>query len=328
MLKILFIIQLLIVSGTLLLGLNDSDEFNLFQVKFNKNYPNETEYHKRISIFKLNLQKIREHNSNFMQNFTLGINQFSDLTSDEFKTNYIGKLDLSLNRYECQSYSSFANNTPTNLDWRLQNVVTPVKNQEQCGSCWAFSSTAAIESIWAITKGELINLSEQELVDCATGIKYGGHGCNGGQMDGGFKYVSTYGQCSDIEYPYTATDSVCIKCTSVAFISNCFEVKPNDQLSLKGAVAQQPVSIAIEADTNYFQSYSGGVLDSTLCGTTLDHGVLIVGYGTENGLDYWLVKNSWGVTWGLDGYVKILKTNSSDDPGICGIAMQPSFPVI
>ena len=98
--------------------------------------------------------------------------------------------------------------------------------------------------------------------------------------------------------------------------------------SLKYAVSQTPVSVAIEADTFYFQSYSGGVLDSSLCGTTLDHGVLVVGYGSENGLDYWLVKNSWGITWGLDGYVKILKTNSSNDLGICGIAMQPSFPVV
>jgi len=325
--KILFTIQLITVSGSLFLSSND-DLFQEFQQKFNKIYSNPLEYQNRFSIFSSNLQKIREHNLDIMQNFTLGINQFSDLTFDEFKTNYIGKLDSSVNRYGCQSYTSLANNTPDNLDWRSQNVVTPVKNQEQCGSCWAFSSTGAIESVWAITKGELINLSEQELVDCATGIKYGGRGCNGGQMDGAFKYVKTYGQCSNTEYPYKATDSSCVKCTEVVYISDCFDVKPNDQISLKGAVSQQPVSVAIEADTFYFQSYAGGILDSPLCGTTLDHGVLIVGYGIENGQNYWLVKNSWGVTWGIDGYVKILKTNSTNDPGICGIAMQPSFPMI
>ena len=115
---------------------------------------------------------------------------------------------------------------------------------------------------------------------------------------------------------------------SVAHISSCSDVKPNDQISLKGAVAQQPVAIAIEADTRYFQSYSTGVLTSTSCGTTLDHGVLIVGYGSENGQDYWLVKNSWGTTWGDKGYVKIARSSSTNDPGICGIAMDPSFPTV
>jgi C1A family cysteine protease len=105
-------------------------------------------------------------------------------------------------------------------------------------------------------------------------------------------------------------------------------VKPNDQISLKGAVSQQPVSIAIEADTKYFQSYSGGILTSSSCGTNLDHGVLIVGYGKENGIEYWLVKNSWGTSWGDKGYVKIARSDSTDDAGICGIAMDPSFPTV
>jgi C1A family cysteine protease len=105
-------------------------------------------------------------------------------------------------------------------------------------------------------------------------------------------------------------------------------VKPNDQISLKGAVAQQPVSIAIEADTKYFQSYSSGVLTSTSCGQNLDHGVLIVGYGTENGIKYWLVKNSWSTSWGDQGYVKIARSESTNDAGICGIAMQTSFPSV
>jgi C1A family cysteine protease len=105
-------------------------------------------------------------------------------------------------------------------------------------------------------------------------------------------------------------------------------VKANDQVSLKGAVALQPVSVAIEADTRYFQSYSGGVLTSTSCGTNLDHGVLIVGYGKENGIDYWLVKNSWSSSWGDEGYVKIERSDSTNDIGICGIAAQPSFPIV
>jgi cathepsin L len=151
-------------------------------------------------------------------------------------------------------------------------------------------------------------------------------------MEGAFKFIIENGQCSLSSYPYTSgttkTGGSCQKCSAVAHITSCSDVKPNDQISLKAAVAQQPVAVAIEADTRYFQSYSSGVLTSTSCGTTLDHGVLIVGYGTENGIDYYLVKNSWGTTWGDKGYVKIARSSSTNDPGICGIAMDPSFPSV
>ena len=151
-------------------------------------------------------------------------------------------------------------------------------------------------------------------------------------MDGAFKYVIEHGQCALSSYPYTSgtgeSGSCKTSCSSVAHLSKCSDVKPNDQISLKGAVAQQPVSIAIEADTKYFQSYSIGILTSTSCGTNLDHGVLIVGYGEENGIKYWLVKNSWSNTWGDNGYVKIARSDSTNDAGICGIGMQPSFPSV
>jgi C1A family cysteine protease len=151
-------------------------------------------------------------------------------------------------------------------------------------------------------------------------------------MEGAFKYVVEHGQCALSSYPYTSgvskTGGSCQKCDSVVKITSCSDVKPNDQISLKAAVLQQPVAIAIEADTRYFQSYSSGVLTSTSCGTTLDHGVLIVGYGEENGQKYWLVKNSWGTTWGDAGYVKIARSDSTNDSGICGIAMDPSFPSV
>jgi C1A family cysteine protease len=147
-------------------------------------------------------------------------------------------------------------------------------------------------------------------------------------MEGAFKYIIEHGQCALSAYPYTAKDGTCEKCTAVAHLSSCSDVVPNDQVSLKGAVAQQPVAIAIEADTKYFQSYSGGILTSSSCGTSLDHGVLIVGYGEDSGQKFWLVKNSWGTTWGDKGYVKIARSESTNDPGICGIAMDPSFPSV
>ncbi len=320
-----------------LLEYNDWKEFTSWQEKFNKAYASDEDMDTRFQVFRSNLRAIIEHNAIINQNFTLGLNQFSDLTPEEFKTFYVSgfkSMDAAtvstiVGSYGCKSYTSSASTAPASVDWRLKNAVTSVKDQGQCGSCWTFSSTGAAEGAWAIAKGQLIDLSEQQLVDCATGISYGSHGCNGGQMEGADKYLIEHGQCSLASYPYTSgttmKEGTCKTCTSVAHFTSCSDVKPNDQISLKGAVAMQPVSVAIEADTRYFQSYSGGILDASTCGTTLDHGVLVVGYGVDNGKKYWNVKNSWSATWGEKGYVRILRSDSTNDAGICGIAMDPSF---
>ena len=304
-------------------------EFTKFQERFNKRYISLEELEERFAIFRKNFIGILAHNSDFRQNFTMGINQFTDLTPQEFK-DYInmGSVKAEVGLYGCKSFSSGSTGLPSTIDWRTKGAVTSVKDQGQCGSCWTFSATGAIEGAWAITKSQLVDLSEQELVDCATGLAYGSHGCSGGQMDGAFKYVIENGQCANAAYTFTAKDGNCKSCSAVAHISSCSDVKPNDQISLKGAVAQQPVSIAIEADTRYFQSYSSGILTSSSCGTNLDHGVLIVGYGEEDGQKYLLVKNSWGTSWGDNGYVKIARTESTNDAGICGIAMMASFPTV
>ena len=283
------------------------------------------EFESRFQIFRENLHAIISHNLDITQNFTMSINQFTDLTPYEFKEQFVGGLKAEVGSYGCKTFSSSASGVSDVVDWRANGAVTSVKDQGQCGSCWTFSSTGAAEGAWAISKKQLIDLSEQELVDCATGINYGSHGCSGGQMEGAFKYLIEHGQCSLSSYPYTAKDGTCHTCSAVVHFSSCSDVKPNDQVSLKAAVFQQPVAIAIEADTRYFQSYSSGVLTSSSCGTNLDHGVLIVGYGTENGIKYWLVKNSWGNTWGENGYVKIARSDSVNDEGVCGIAMDPSF---
>jgi C1A family cysteine protease len=311
--------------------LDENDEwkqFTHFQDRFSKKYENIEELQSRFQIFRHNLRNIVIHNLDQTQNFTMGVNQFTDLTPEEFKSQWVGGLKTEVGSYGCKTFTSGASGAPATVDWRNKGAVTSVKDQGQCGSCWTFSATGAIEGAWAISMGQLVDLSEQELVDCATGVSYGSHGCNGGQMEGAFKFVIANGQCTLASYPYTAKDGTCQKCTAVAHISYCSDVKPNDQVSMKAAVAQQPVAVAIEADTRYFQSYSGGILTSSSCGTTLDHGVLTVGYGEENGQKYWLVKNSWGTTWGDKGYVKIARSESTNDPGICGIAMDPSFPTV
>ena len=301
--------------------------FTSFQDKFAKKYENVQELESRFTIFRENLHNIITHNADRSQNFTMGVNQFTDLTPEEFKAQMIRGLKAPVGSFGCGSFSNSASGAPASIDWRTKGAVTTVKDQGQCGSCWTFSSTGAMEGAWAIAKGQLIDLAEQELVDCA-GLKYGSAGCSGGQMEGAFKFIIENGQCAASSYPYTAKDGSCHSCTVVAHASSCYDVKPNDQLSLKAAVAKQPVAVAIEADTKYFQSYSSGVLTSSSCGTSLDHGVLTVGYGEENGQKYWIVKNSWGTSWGENGYVKIGRSDSTNDAGICGIAMDPSFPTV
>jgi len=253
------------------------------------------------------------------------VNKFTDLTPSEFRQFHTG---LANTGRSCDPFVP-TGTTYANMDWRNKSVVNRVKDQGQCGSCWAFATVANAESIWAIEKGDLLVLSEQEVVDCSKGFGYWNRGCNGGIQDLSFKFMMEHGLTTDQAYPYTSgstkTEGPCEPYTSVVTFSNCYDVQPNNQSALTYAVSMNPVVISIEADTALFQSYSSGIITNAECGTNLDHAVEIVGYGTDQGIDYWLIRNSWGEDWGEGGYVRLLRTNSTQDIGICGLAAQPSF---
>jgi hypothetical protein len=212
------------------------------------------------------------------------------------------------------------------LDWVAKGAVTPLKNQLHCGSCWAFSATGALEGAYYLASGKLVSLSEEDLVQCDTAYD---QGCRGGLMDKAFEFVKKNGIASEADYPYTSGGGVTGSCNSrvehrpAVLITGYTDVPSGNENALKTAVSQQPVSVSIEADRTAFQHYSGGVLDNPACGRNLDHGVLVVGYGTDSatGKDYWKVKNSWGANWGEHGYIRMVRNKDQ-----CGISSGPLYP--
>lgn len=295
-------------------------DFISFINKYDKKYETSDEYTTSFYRFVENTKYIKNHNFPF----NLDNNEYMDLSFKQFhlfKKGYKKKnKTTSCSNFEYENLS-----VPDSVDWRDRNAVTPVKNQGQCGSCWSFSATGAMEGAWAVKNNELLSLSEQLLIDCS--ISYGDFACNGGEMESAFEFAIDNGMCTESEDPYLAKYETCEQCDTYAYFTDCVSVTPNNELHLKEAVSKGPVSVAIQADTKTFQFYSGGIISGDACGTQLDHGVLVVGYGEEDGIKYWLVKNSWGTSWGDAGYVKIERTDSENTLGTCGIAMQPSYPI-
>ena len=316
-----------------LLAVVTASPFSDWAATFNRTYNSVSETEYRQYVWYSNFMKVEEHNT-AGHSWTMAMNKFADLTADEFAEQYItGGYDnfiASRRTFPHRNFFVPPFVAPVSVDWTTQGAVTPVKNQGQCGSCWAFSTTGSVEGAWFLSNGTLVSLSEQQLVDCSSAE--GNQGCNGGLMDSAFEYIiKNKGLTTEANYPYTAQDGTCsaAKARAVAAtIKSYTDVATNSEAALEAAIALQPVSVAVEADQNSFQLYSGGVMTAP-CGANLDHGVLAVGYGTDStsGDQFWKVKNSWGADWGVNGYILLGKGKTyNGGAGQCGILSDPSYP--
>jgi cathepsin L len=317
----------------------NNEAFHLFTLKHKKIYSNIEEYQKRKEIFEKNLQFIENHNKKKDITFKLGINQFSDLTQEEIQNILMPK--PSIKRSEIikkfpATHSHIISNKilPKYVNWLEKGAVTRVKDQGVCGSCWTFGTTGSIEGAWFIKHGELIELSEQQIVDCAW-VTWGGSGGNSG-CDGGFAapamqfIIDNGGIALEESYPYLMQDHWCNKkdTSSGVKLIGYVNVTQFSEEALMDAVANHgPVAIAIDASHPEFTFYTNGIYYQPNCSylpDDLDHEVLVVGYGTENGMDYWLVKNSWSTHWGDKGYIKMARNKNNN----CGIASQANYPLV
>ncbi|ESQ45608.1 hypothetical protein EUTSA_v10010521mg [Eutrema salsugineum] len=305
-----------------------TEKHEQWMAQFHRVYPDDSEKKSRFEIFKKNLEFVERFNMNTNMTYKLDVNEFSDLTEEEFQARYMGlvipegMIGDSPDKTASFKYESVSE-TGESMDWRQLGAVTSVKNQNPCGCCWAFAAVAAVEGITKIAKGELISLSEQQLVDCSrNGIN---NGCKGGAALNAFEYIiKNKGITREANYPYKASQQTCSSSTNyaAATISNYAMVPQNDEEALLKAVSQQPVSVAI-ATGPAFRSYSEGIFGGEYCPRNLTHAVTIVGYGTsQQGTKYWLLKNSWGPRWGENGYMRIKR-----GVGACGLASFAVYPL-
>jgi len=307
------------------LGAGKAYSFDEYLVDFHKSYP-ESQMGYRRSIFNKHLAMIRKQNADANASYHLHVNDFTDADPDEFRKMTRGHNHAARARRAnaltglrspgpAPSDENFLRTLPDSVDWRKKGVVTPVKNQGGCGSCWAFSTAETAESHLAIATGKLLTLSEQQLVACAPNPDQcgGTGGCEGSIQPLGFKYIEGAGLALESEYPYQGVDTQCDATRTAKkamTISGQVDLPTNNYTALIQAVANVgPVAISVDASA--WQLYGGGVFDGT-CGADIDHAVQAVGYGTDNGKDYWLVRNSWGSGWGEEGYIRIFRSSSPE----------------
>jgi len=254
------------------------------------------------------------------------MNQYGDMTPTEFVETMNG-FKMEGKKAGLTFMPPLNMEIPKSMDWRTKGYVTPVKDQGQCGSCWAFSATGSLEGQTYRKTAKLLSLSEQNLIDCSG--DQGNEGCNGGLMDAAFTYVKLKGIEVEKDYPYKAEDGTCAYKASkkAAQDSGFYDIPAGNETALTAAIATVgPISVAIDASQDSFQLYASGVYNEPECSNSqLDHGVLAVGYGTDaSGVDYYIVKNSWSHTWGQGGY--ILMSRNADNQ--CGIATMASYPIV
>ncbi|XP_036393874.1 cathepsin S-like [Megalops cyprinoides] len=303
--------------------------WQIWKDRHDKVYLFEAEEMERRQIWEKNLQLIALHNleaSMGMHTYDLGMNHMGDMTTEEILDSLaLTRVPSDFNRGSSPFVGSSRAPLPDTVDWREKGFVTEVKSQGRCGSCWAFSAAGALEGQLMKTRGKLVSLSPQNLVDCS--YKYGNKGCNGGFMTQAFQYVIDHGIETDAFYPYTGMVGECkynvaycaANCTAYRFLPK------GDEMALKRALATVgPVSVAIDASQPHFHFYRSGVYRDPTCTQKVNHGVLAVGYGTLNGEDYWLVKNSWGKNFGDQGYIRMARNKNNQ----CGIALYGCYPLM
>ena len=302
----------------------DVKDFHDWRMKYNKTYEGERNYNTYFDNWKSNREFVRLHNI-WSDKFKLEINHFGDVKWSSWVHRPSFNIHLAEKKFIEPKEEPLDLSLPASIDWRTKGVVTEVKNQGQCGSCWAFSAVGSMEGQHALSTGNLVSLSESQIVDCDSNDS----GCGGGFMPDAYEYViQNKGIESEKKYPYKPEDDPCNfnKTDVVATFKNYKDVTGGEN-GLKKAVAMVgPISVGIDASAASFGFYKDGVYYDPSCSTTeLDHGVLVVGYGTTvNGTDYWIVKNSWGNTWGKDGYIWMARNRDNN----CGIATSPSYPIV
>jgi len=294
--------------------------FTFWMQQYKKSYASE-DFSYRYKVFRQNMDFIGKHND-ANKGFKVAMNQFGDLTNAEFKIYFLGTPYKFTGSFKTSMKQVRA---PASYDWRAQGAVTPIKNQGQCGSCWSFSTTGSTEGCHFITTKSLVSLSEQNLIDCS--VAQGNQGCNGGLMTAAMQYIiSNNGIDTEASYPYTTSgpNTCTFSAANIgATLNGMVNVTAGDENDLLLKATSGPVSVAIDASQNSFQFYSSGVYYEPACSTSqLDHGVLVVGWGTDSGSDYWLVKNSWGTSWGLSGYIEMSRNKQNN----CGIATMATLP--